>query len=185
MEQEFNKYKWNGKKGFDDLKDINPYYGEWGYFSPAFEDVTEESYKNDVEGYQARVERWNTDYIENLKQQGKYGEVYTIPFNMKKTDLFDEPSPSNAFLQSGLLIPLGLTKHGEPQVKFNVEYKNPVPTKYQECEKMIKWYSDQLLKGGRDREDQYGWRWKTDEIIQLMIMYANKRLDESNQSPRS
>lgn len=103
-----NQYKsFSIKKvhGVDDLKSIYPYSDEWGTFRPAFNDVTEKWYKQNMDTYKQRVTDWNNQYIEKLKSEGKYLTEYTTHFNFRSYPEFDTPSPQ--FSDFGILMPKG------------------------------------------------------------------------------
>ena len=81
-------YKIKVRQGIDDLKSMYPYDGEWGIFH-AYYNITEEEYLKDVKGYVAKIAYDNQQYIEKLKNEGKYGEIVVYTISMEENKYFD------------------------------------------------------------------------------------------------
>lgn len=117
-------------KGETDLISTNPYRNahDWPYFDPAFDDVTEEGYKENPTEYEERVKKANSEYIEKLKMDGLYlkeeDEIITVCFQPMPD--FINPQPMQHRL--GLLIPKGDSDVNRR--KFNVKWggasNNPI-----------------------------------------------------------
>lgn len=91
-----------GHKGIDDLKMVEPYYGEWHTFFPSRYAETEEDYLRDIPAYEAKTKWWNELYLNYLYDSGEYGEEYRIHLKMKYNPLFDDP-PANRNMHKGPL----------------------------------------------------------------------------------
>lgn len=91
-EGNFTSYSFKGNYGITDLVPIYPYYSdEWSTtYNPFFKDVTEEEYKKNPAAYERRVRGHNTEYIESLKEQARYGEEYVTTLNLMHHPDFDD-----------------------------------------------------------------------------------------------
>lgn len=104
---EMTKYTGKFTYGIDDLKSPDPYYvpsGQWPSFNSAFEDVTEEQYNKDPEGYKIRITEWNDNHIKELKEKGLYLQPYEIEINVIHNPLYDDPKIKNHPLESHKMI---------------------------------------------------------------------------------
>jgi len=85
-------YQFTGIYGETDLKSLSPWVqpdGGWPNWSPAFSDVTEESYNANPKAYELRVQIYNWAYIEKLKLEGKYLQPYVINITLQHNPSFD------------------------------------------------------------------------------------------------
>lgn len=117
------EFRITGRKGIDDLIDVYPYCNphDWPTFCPAFDDVTEESYKADKARYEQRVQEWNNSYVESLKSSGEYGKEYHTDFKVKELEGFYDHNASD-YGEWGILMPKGTINKDKEPPKFGIKY---------------------------------------------------------------
>lgn len=125
-------YTGHYKYGIDDLKNPDPYFqgdGQWPLFSSAFEDVTEEDYKNDPKGYENRVTEWNDNHIKELKEKGLYLSPYQIELDMIHNPLYDDNKIENHPLESHRMIFMDGNKPKKQRTKVTLKQNSDEQTK--------------------------------------------------------
>lgn len=116
-----NTYTFKGKKGIDDLQNIYAWRGNSqgdesytnlisvglasdGWMSYHFKDIPIND-QDAINQESARRKKANDDYIAKLKEEGKYGEEFTVTFHVKPNAIFDHPMNTTSLpLESAKLI---------------------------------------------------------------------------------
>lgn len=98
------------KYGIDDLKSIYAFVGNsqgddagsnniehylnsGGWQSFVFDcELTKEAIEEESE----KRKKWNEEYVENLKEEGKYEKEYEISINFEENPIFDSPRQNNS-----------------------------------------------------------------------------------------